>query len=398
MPAVIDNASQILTMRGGVGVVRNASILIESGIIEKVGRFRARSHDRVIDARGCVVTPGFVDSHTHLVFGGSREKEFAMRLKGSSYEAIARAGGGIASTVRETSRADEETLFDRAKRRVEKIIRHGTTTVEVKSGYGLLPETEYKMLRVIGRLMKRAPIDVVPTFLVHDVPGSMRRKDYIDLVTEEMIPHVAHSRLAVFCDVFCDSIAFSRGESRTILEAAQDHGLKLKIHCDEFANIGGAQLAAELRCTSADHLLVSKVKDISAMKKAGVVPTLLPGTSFFLRLEGQPALAAFRKSRSGMAIASDFNPGSCMIYSMLKIIALACLRYGMHVDEALIGATRNGARALGISQRVGTIEEGKDADLVVLDVDNYLKIPYAFGEDMVRYTIKKGKVIYGKNR
>ncbi len=397
MPVVIDNASQILTMQRGIGVVRNASILIEGGIIERVGRFRARPHDRIIDARGCVVAPGFVDSHTHLVFGGSREKEFGMRLKGASYEAIARAGGGIASTVRETSRADEETLFEHAKRRVEKIIRHGTTTVEVKSGYGLLPETEYKMLRVIKRLMKRAPIDVIPTFLVHDVPRRMRRKDYIDLVTGEMIPHVAHSRLAVFCDVFCDRIAFSRSESRTILEAAQDHGLKLKIHCDEFANIGGAQLAAGLRCTSADHLLVSKEKDISAMKKAGVVPTLLPGTSFFLRLEAKPAMAAFREARSGMAIASDFNPGSCMIYSMLKIIALACLRYGMHVEEALIGATRNGARALGISHRVGTIEEGKDADLVVLEVENYLKIPYAFGEDMVRYTIKKGKVIYGKN-
>ncbi len=397
MPVVIDNASQILTMQRGIGVVRNASILIEGGIIERVGRFRARPHDRIIDARGCVVAPGFVDSHTHLVFGGSREKEFGMRLKGASYEAIARAGGGIASTVRETSRADEEILFEQAKRRVEKIIRHGTTTVEVKSGYGLLPETEYKMLRVIKRLMKRAPIDVVPTFLVHDVPRRMRRKDYIDLVTGEMIPHVAHSKLAVFCDVFCDRIAFSRSESRTILEAAQDHGLKLKIHCDEFANIGGAQLAAGLRCTSADHLLVSKEKDISAMKKAGVVPTLLPGTSFFLRLEGKPAMAAFREARSDMAIASDFNPGSCMIYSMLKIMALACLRYGMHVEEALIGATRNGARALGISHRVGTIEEGKDADLVVLEVENYLKIPYAFGEDMVRYTIKKGKVIYGKN-
>lgn len=396
MSVLIHNATEILTMKRGLGVVKNGSILIEDGIIKKVGRIKTKSHYRIIDAHGCVVSPGFVDSHTHLVFGGSREAEFAMRIKGVKYEAIARAGGGIARTVKETTRAEEEALYELGKLRVERIIRHGTTTVEMKSGYGLLPENEYKMLRVIRRLKRRAPIDVVPTFLVHAVPSGMKRKDYVELVAEEMIPYVARNRLAEFCDVFCDRIAFSRGESREILEAARDNGLKLKIHADEFANIGGAQLAAELKCTSADHLLVSTEQNIVAMKRAGVIPTLLPGTSVFLQLSGKPRIRSFRAAGSEVAIASDFNPGSCMIYSMLKIIALACLSYGMYVEEALIGATKNGAKALGMFDRVGSIEEGKQADLVVLEVDNYLKIPYEFGEDMVKYTIKKGKVIWKK--
>ena len=396
MPLLIRDAAEVLTMRRGIGVRRNCSILVENGRIARVGRIRGRADCRVIDARGCVVCPGFVDSHTHLVFGGTREKEFALRIKGATYEAIARAGGGIASTVKQTARTSEDRLFELGRRRLERIMRHGTTTIEVKSGYGLLPETEYKMLRAIGRLRKRAPIEIIPTFLVHAVPGNMRRGAYIDRVIEEMIPRVARQGWAVFCDVFCDRIGFNRRESERILLAARAYGMGLKIHADEFANVGGTQLAARIGCTSADHLLVSTRRDIAAMKKAGVVATLLPGTSVFLRLSGKPNLRAFRAAGAAMAIASDFNPGSCMIYSMPKIIALACLAYGMSVEEALIGATRNGARALGIHERVGSIEPGKQADLVVLGVDNYLKIPYEFGEDMVRYTVKKGKVVYGQ--
>lgn len=397
MPLLISNAAEILTMKRGLGVIKNCSILIKKGVIEKIGAVRPREHYRVIDAEGCVVCPGFVDSHTHLVFGGSREDEFAMRIKGVGYEAIARAGGGIASTVRHTTKASEDLLYELGRKRVQKVLRHGTTTVEVKSGYGLMPEIEYKMLRTIGRLKKRAPIEIVPTLLVHTVPAKMNRDEYIKRVIDEMIPYVAKHKLADFCDVFCDRIAFSKSESEIILKAARDRGFKLKIHTDEFANIGGALVAAKLGCTSADHLLVSKRRDIMAMKKSGVVPTLLPGTSVFLRLDGKPDMQSFRSTRSNVAIASDFNPGSCMIYSMLKIIALACLAYGMHVEEALIGATKNGAKALDIFDRVGSIEVGKQADLAVLNVNNYRKIPYEFGEDMVVYTIKKGKVIYGKN-
>jgi imidazolonepropionase len=331
------------------------------------------------------------------VFGGSRENEFAMRIKGMKYEAIARAGGGIANTVRNTARASEGELYELGMQRIRNMIKHGTTTVEIKSGYGLMPDIEYKMLRVIKRLKKRASIDVMPTFLVHTIPHKMTRRDYVKLVTEEMVPYVVKKKLAVFCDVFCDNIAFTRKESEEILTAAEAFGLKLKIHADEFANIGGSRLAAQLGCASADHLLVSTKRDIVAMKKAGVIPTLLPGTSVFLQLNGKPNIRAFRTSKSPVAIASDFNPGSCMIYSMLKIISLACLTYRMHVEEALVGATKNGAKALGLYDKIGSIEKGKQADLVVLNVDNYKKIPYQFGEDMVKYTIKKGKVIYGKN-
>ncbi|MBE0433354.1 imidazolonepropionase [candidate division WOR-3 bacterium] len=397
MPLLIRDAAEVLTMKRGIGVKKNCSVLVEDGVISRVGRFKDPAGGRVIDARGCVVCPGFVDSHTHLVFGGTREKEFALRISGATYEAIARSGGGIASTVEQTAKTSEEKLYELGRQRLQRIIRHGTTTVEVKSGYGLLPEVEYKMLRAINRLKRRAPIEIIPTFLVHAVPKAMKRRQYLDLVTEEMIPYVAQRDLAVFCDVFCDRIGFNRKESERILLAAKEHGLKLKIHTDEFANIGGAQLAAQIGCTSADHLVVSTKRDIAAMKDAGVVPTLLPGTSVFLRLSEKPDVRAFRTAGSTVAIASDFNPGSCMIYSMLKIIALACLSYGMNVEEALIGATRNGARALGVFDRAGSIETGKQADLVVLDVDNYLKIPYEFGEDMVKYTVKKGKVVYGQD-
>jgi imidazolonepropionase len=384
-------------MTRGLGIRRRSSVAVEDGIIKKIGSVEASSRHKHIDARGCVVCPGLVDSHTHLVFAGSREDEFALRLKGVKYEAIAKAGGGIANTVRHTTIASEDELYEQGMKRTENIIRHGTTTVEVKSGYGLMPEVEYKMLRAIKRLKKNAPIDVIGTFLVHAIPQKMKRRDYIRLVTREMIPYIARNELAEFCDIFCDSIAFSRLESKEILSAAKAYGFGLKIHADEFANIGGSKLAAQLRCVSADHLLLSTASDIQAMKKMGVIPTLLPGTSVFLRLGGKPRIETFRKTKAPVAIASDFNPGSCMIYSMLKIISLACLAYGMHVEEALIGATKNGAKALGLHDRIGSIEVGKQADLVVLGVDNYRKIPYEFGEDMVKYTIKKGKIIYGKN-
>jgi imidazolonepropionase len=397
MGILIRDASQILTMTRGVGIAKGSSIMIANGVIEKIGSMKSSPRHKIIDARGCVVCPGFVDAHTHLVFGGSREDEFAMRIKGVKYEAIARAGGGIASTVKNTTRASEDELCESAERRIKNIIKHGTTTVEIKSGYGLIPDVEYKMLRTIKRLQKRVPIDVLPTFLVHTVPRKMKRADYVRLVRREMIPYVAKKKLAAFCDVFCDNIAFTRKESDKILSTARAYGLKLKIHVDEFANIGGSKLAARLRCVSADHLLVSTKSDIVAMKKAEVIPTLLPGTSVFLRLSKKPNIKAFRDTRSAVAIASDFNPGSCMIYSMLKIIALACLAYGMYVEEALIAATRNAAKALGLFDRIGSIEEGKQGDLVVLNVDNYKKIPYGFGEDMVKYTIKKGRIIYGKN-
>jgi imidazolonepropionase len=397
MTMLIKDASEILTMRGSIGVIKDASILVENGKIKGVGYIRPlRKRFKTINAKGCVVCPGFVDSHTHLVYGGSREDEFALRVSGVKYDRIAKAGGGIANTVKMTRKATEEELYNSALPRIDKLIKHGTTTVEIKSGYGLYAADELKMLRVIKRLKKDSQVGIVSTFLVHIIPQNMKRRDYVDLVIEEMIPEVAGRKLAAYCDVFCDKLAFTKKESEKILRKAKECNLKLKIHADQFANIGGARLAAKLKCSSADHLEYTTKGGIKAMKKAGVIPTLLPGVSFFLQMKKKPNIKAYRKTRSAVAIASDYNPGSCMIYSMPKIVSFACILYGMHVEDALMGATKYGAKALDLFNRIGSIEKGKQADLVILDVDNYKKIPYFFGEDIVKYTIKKGRIIYGK--
>lgn len=398
MPLIVENASEVLTMKQGIGVVKNASILVEDGVIKDVARKRMRAkRATTIDASGCVVCPGFVDSHTHLVYGGSREDEFALRVAGVKYEKIAKAGGGIASTVKMTRKTTERELYELGMQRIARIIRHGTTTVECKTGYGLSTAEELKMLRAINRLKKDARVDIVATYLVHTIPQNMNRRDYIDLVTEEIIPQVAQEKLATFCDIFCDKLAFTYKESEKVLSKAQACKFKLKIHADQFANTGGARLAAKLRCVSADHLEYTTKKAINAMKKAGVIPTLLPGVTFFLQMKKKPDMKVYRKTRSPVAIASDYNPGSCMIYSMPKIISFACILYGMHVEEALMGATKYGAQALDLFDKIGSIENGKQADFVVLCVDNYKKIPYHFGEDVVKYTIKRGRVVYGEN-
>jgi imidazolonepropionase len=399
MGILITNASEILTMSDGLGIVKDAAVLIEQGKIKAVGKVkRPRRECKIINARGMIVCPGFVDSHTHLVYGGSREDEFAMRVEGLSYEEIAKAGGGIARTVEMTRATSAEELFLLAMERLRRMVQHGTTTVEIKSGYGLSPTEEFKMLRVIKRLKKQSPLDIIPTYLVHTIPRQMKRRDYIDLVTEEIIPEVSKKKLAVFCDIYCDKIAFRKKESMKILVTAREHGLGLKIHADQLSNSGGARLAAALSCTSADHLEYTSRSAIKAMKRAGVVPTLLPGATFYLQHKKIPDIKAYQKIHAPVAIASDYNPGSCMIYSMPKIIALACIVFGMRVEDAIIGATTMGARALDLHHRIGSIEPGKQADIVILNVDNYKKIPYQFGEDIVRYTIKKGRILYGENR
>ncbi|OGC43362.1 imidazolonepropionase, partial [candidate division WOR-3 bacterium RBG_13_43_14] len=343
-----------------------------------------------------VITPGLIDSHTHFVYGGSREAEFAMRIAGNSYEEIARSGGGIASSVEMTKKTSEEELFLSGKERIEKFVRHGTTTIECKSGYGLDTETEMKILRAINRLKKDSVLDIVPTYLVHSIPKNINRDQYVDQVCGEILPEVVKNKLAIFCDIFCDEIAFSVDESRKVLNTARELGFALKIHADELSDIGAAALAAEMGCVSADHLEFTSRTSIKAMNKAGVIPTLLPGTAFFLQIEKKPDINGFLEENSPVAIASDYNPGSCMIYSMLKIISIACIVFRLPVENALIAATHNAARALKLEDKIGSIKTGKQADLIVCDVDNYRKIPYNFGEDIVRYTIKKGKVIYGK--
>jgi imidazolonepropionase len=394
---LIYNASQILTMKRGLGVLKNASVFIEKGWIRKIGRIRFKKTSRLINAKGCVICPGFVDSHTHLVFGGSREDEFVQRVTGVTYEKIAKAGGGIVQTVKMTRQASEDALYMSAMKRLKNLSKHGTTTVEIKSGYGLTVAEEMKTLRVIKRLKKDSKLDIVSTYLVHTIPVKMKRQDYIELVINRIIPSVAEKKLADFCDIFCDKIAFTKQESERVLKTARKYGLGLKIHADQFADTRGAYLAAKLKCVSADHLEHSTGGAIKALKKAGVVPTLLPGVTFFLQFAKKPDIKIYQKMRCHPAVASDFNPGSCMIYSMPKIVSLACIIYGMPVEDALLGATKYGAKALNLYDRIGSIEPGKQADLVVFNVDNYRKIPYYFGEDIIKCTIKKGRIIYGKN-
>ncbi|MEO0184208.1 MAG: imidazolonepropionase [candidate division WOR-3 bacterium] len=398
MNILLSNAVQILTMTEGVGLIQDGSILIENGLIKKVGRFsEAGFRGKTIDCSGCVVTPGLVDSHTHLVFAGTREDEFAMRIAGTKYETIAKKGGGILKTVSMTRAASEDMLFGLARERINRIIKCGTTTVEIKSGYGLSLAEESKMLRVINRLKEAVPIDVVSTYLVHTIPRLMKRRDYVDMQCEEMLPEIARARLAEFCDVFCDKTAFTRKESKKILKWARELGLSLKIHTDELCNFSGATLAAELRCVSADHLVYTTKSGIKALKKAGVIPVLLPGTSLYLQVKRKPRIKDFVKYGLPIAIASDFNPGTCMIYSMPTIISLACILYGIPVELALMGATINAAKAIKRENRIGKIQSGFQADLVVWNTDDYRKIPYQFGEDMIKRVIKRGNVIYETN-
>ncbi len=399
MSLLIRNASEILTMTGGLGLLKNRSLFIDHGVVKGIGDARSfPARTRTIDARSCVVMPGFIDCHTHLVWAGSREEEFARRLAGVSYEQIAREGGGIMSTVERTRAADENELYRLARARLWTMIREGTTTVEIKSGYGLSCEEELKALRVIRRLQRTMPIDIVPTYLVHAVPRGLTRRAYVRQVTEEILPAVARQGIAEFCDIFCDATAFTRADSRRILSRARAYRMRLKIHADELANSGGANLAAELGCSSADHLIYATANAFRRMKAAGVMPVLLPGTSLYLAREKKPAVQLLSRAHIPFALASDYNPGTCLIYALPRIVALACLRYGVDIESALLGITRHAARALARKRHAGMIRIGAPADIVILRVDTYRKIAYLFGEDLVAHVIKKGTIIYGKNR
>lgn len=342
-----------------------------------------------MDAQGAVVLPGLVDPHTHAVFAGTREEEFLRRCRGERY-----TSGGIRATVAAVRRASEEELYQNGKRFLLEMLRTGTTTVEVKSGYGLDLENELKLLRVIKRLNEDLPLDLVPTFLgAHAVPEGKTSAEYVKEVLT-MIPEVRGAELAEFCDVFCEPGFFSVEESRKILMACRAAGLKLKLHADELQNSGGAELAAEVGAVSADHLLKVSDEGIRRLRQAGVVPVLLPGTAFTLNAEYAPARKLLEAGLP-VALATDFNPGTCLINSMPFIIALAVLKMGMAVEEALIAATRNAAWALDLHDR-GLIAPGLLADLVILDIDNYRQIPYFIGHDLVKYVLKRGEVVYAR--
>jgi imidazolonepropionase len=413
---LVEHAGELLTLAGfaggprvgtalrEAGVIRDGAVAAADGEIVAVGSteqvrdtVRLSPRAAVIAASGRVVLPGFVDAHTHLVFAGPRVDEFEMRLRGASYLEIAAAGGGILRSVAATRAADEDTLLGLGRARLDQLLRTGTTTAEAKSGYGLTREDELKQLRVIHRLSAQHDVDLVPTVLAaHAVPPEFAGQAdlYIDAVVRDILPAVADEDLAEFCDVFCDVGAFTIEQGRAVLEAGSDLGFIPKIHADEFADTGGAALAADVGAISADHLLRASEGGLARMAAAGTVAVLLPGTAHFL---GLPFAPARRMVDLGVpiALASDYNPGSSPMWAMPAVISLACVGMRLMPAEAIVAATINAAWAIGAQDEVGSLEPGKAADLVVLDIGDYREIALALGGAIVRQVIKRGRLVVG---
>lgn len=379
--------------------VPDGSIAVQSGKIVEVGKSRqilSRYRSRhVIDATGQTILPGLVDPHTHLVFAGSREKEVEMRVAGRNYMEILAAGGGILSTVSEIRKTGRQRLTEICRERAGSLLRHGTTTMEVKSGYGLSTADEIKCLEVARALDKTGPFDVVSTFLgAHAVPQEYegRTEEYVRLVIEEMIPAVAKRKLARFCDVFCERGVFTVEQSQRILEAARQIGLGLKIHADEFADTGGAMLAAKIHAISADHLLCSSDQGLKELARSGTVGVLLPAATLTLMETRYANARKMIEYGVPIAIGTDLSP-SCMLESQQMSIALACYCMRMTPAEALVAATINAAHAIGEASRIGSLEPGKKADIILVNAPNHRFLGYKFGVNLVDTVVKDGKVV-----
>jgi imidazolonepropionase len=416
---LIKNASELVTCSGfaakrgramsDLGMIADGAVVIEQGRITRVGPTaevvaeleasgRNVSAFETIDASGRAVLPGFVDSHTHLVFGGDRAEEYAWRLKGDSYMDILQRGGGILSTVTATRGASRGELVMAGLKRLDSMLAFGVTTVEGKSGYGLDRATEIKQLEVMAELNRQHPLEVVPTFMgAHAVPPGYRGREdeYIDFVLKEVVPEVAARRLAEFCDVFCEKNVFSIAQSRRLLTKAADSGLKSKLHADEIVRLGGAELAAEIGAVSADHLLNASDEGLRAMAAAGVVAALLPGTAFSLR-EPYARGRFMIDSGCAVALATDFNPGSCFSESIPLVAALAALYMNLSPEEIVTALTLNAAAALGRAQVIGSLDPGKQGDVVILENPSYRFIPYHLGVSTVEKVIKKGRLVFDK--
>ncbi len=383
--------------QGSIELTRNAWVLIEDGKIAATGTGSAPcvADAQMVDAMQRLVTPGLVDAHTHLIFGGWRQNELGLKLHGAGYLDILAAGGGILSTMRATRAASEDALFEKASAALDEMLRLGTTTVEAKSGYGLNVADELKSLRVIKRLNETHAMDIVPSFMgAHAVPPEFQndRQGYIDLICREMLPAVREQGIAEFCDVFCEQDVFSAEESQQILEAGSRLGLRPKIHADEIMPIGGSQLAGRLGAISAEHLIVCPEEGIRAMAQGGTVACCLPATSFYLGSTYAPARAMVQAGVP-VAMATDFNPGSCPSLNMQFVINLGCLRYKLTPEETLTAVTINGAAAIGRAETVGSIEPGKLADLVIWDAPDLEYICYRMGSDLARRVIKRGRLV-----
>lgn len=376
----------------------DAAIAVEDGIIKEItqgGKVPAGQFDQVIDAEGKLVTPGLVDGHTHLVFGGYRQNEIPMKLAGAGYLDILRAGGGILDTVRKTREATFEELYEKSAAFLDEMMSFGITTCEAKSGYGLDMENEIKMLEVIKALGENHPADVVPTFMgAHAIPPEYegRGDEYIDMMCDELIPEVRRRGLAEFCDVFCEDSVFDSAQSKKYLEAARAQGFELKIHADEIEDIGGSKLAGELEAVSAEHLIAAGEEGMDSMAEGGTTAMLLPATSFYLGKTFAPARTMIEKGIP-VCIASDFNPGSCPSLNLQLAINLGYLRYKMTPEEILTAVTINPACAINRGELVGTLEEGKQADIVIWNAPDMEMLCYRFGSNLAQTVIKKGEVI-----
>jgi imidazolonepropionase len=409
MTTLVRGARQLLTLRGGsgprrgaalrdLGMVPNGAVLITDGAIVDAGPARrieklpGARRAREMNAEGGVVMPGFVDSHTHLVFGRPRLVDYEMRLAGASYAEIAAASGGILSSVKAVRGMSAGQLTGQARASLAAMARHGTTTLEAKSGYALDSPGELKTLRVLDRLNGN-PLDIVPTYLgAHIPPPEYRgRADaYIDWTIAEMMPQIRRRRLARFVDIYCDEGAFTLDQSRRYLEHARRLGFGLKIHAEQFARTGATRLAVELEGVSADHLEQVGAEDICALAQSNTIATLLPGSVFHLGLRTYAPARALIEAGAAVALATDFNPGTSPTFSMQMVLSLACTEMRMSPAEAIAAATINGAHALRLADHTGSLEPGKQGDLIVLNVSDYRELPYYFGTNNVKVTIKRG--------
>ena len=403
------NASQLVTLSGPkrprigpelseLGIIPDGGMLIRDGKIERVGASDEIEKNvgdaEVVDADGRVVMPGFVDAHTHLVFAGNRLDDFERRARGETYEQIAKAGGGIWSTVQKTRAASELDLLTQAKKHANWFLRCGTTTVEAKSGYGLTVEDELKILRVMRQLKKEVRLEIVPTFLgAHAVPRELSPDEYLDVVVTEMLPRVTAEKLAEFCDVFCERGYFNIDQSRKILSAAKKLGLSLRGHVDQLTNSGGAKLMAEMGATTADHLEQTDEQGIAALKKANVQPVLLPGSVYALGSSRYPRAREMIEAGLAVVLATDFNPGSSPTASMPMVLSLACTQMKMSPAEAITASTVNAAYSLNRGDWIGSLEPGKVANFVIFDCEDYRELAYWFGMPQTHSVYVRGECV-----
>ena len=405
---LIHNSSKLITLAGSenyrtgkqmqdLAIIENGAVAVHDGKILKTGssiELFKKYHNaiEIIDAEQKLVMPGFVDCHTHLVFGGSREYELAMKVKGASYLEILSAGGGINSTVEATRNISENELYEVSRKRVDDLLAHGTTTIEIKTGYGLDPDAEEKCLKVINRLKNKNKANIVSTFLgAHIVPKDWDKDEYISWITEKALPKFKD--LAEYCDIFTEENAYSLEDTKKILGKAKELGYKLKIHAGQFNDLGATGYASELGAVSADHLEQVSDEQLNIMKKNKTTAVLMPGVNFFLMDPLYADAGRMIKNENIVALSTDFNPGSCPSFSMQMIIALACYQMKMSPEEAITGSTINAAYAIDRADTVGSLEKGKKADILIMNITEPAHIPYYFGTNLVKTVIKDGKTV-----